>query len=193
MSRLPVPAPTAEPTAAPSTSADGRARRWWTPKADCPCVQNRRRTATTRRQDAPPAVEPAEGVALPVEGVRVCDAPRAVQNARPVQGVRASSAQTDSARPAESARASRTVPVGRAVEGGRVLPGTPVATVEAAWPVGSRGDGTMHARRHLYGGDPYYDDAYYYDGRYYRRRRGYARDDGTMLLGGLLLADLFLF
>ena len=59
----------------------------------------------------------------------------------------------------------------------------------------------MHARRHLYGGDPYYDDggdpyyddAYYYDGRYYRRRRGYARDDGTMLLGGLLLADLFLF
>ena len=138
-------------------------------------------------------VEPAEGVALPVEGVRVCDAPRAVQNARPVQGVRASSVQTDSVRPAESARASRTVPVGRAVEGGRMLPGTPVATVEAAWPVGSRGDGTMHARRHLYGGDPYYDDAYYYDGRYYRRRRGYARDDGTMLLGGLLLADLFLF
>ena len=192
MSRLPAPAPTAEPTAAPSTSADGRARRWWTPKA-CPCVQDRRRTATTRRQDAPPAVEPAEGVALPVEGVRVCDAPRAVQNARPVQGVRASSAQTDSARPAESARASRTVPVGRAVEGGRMLPGTPVATVEAAWPVGSRGDGTMHARRHLYGSDPYYGDAYYYDGRYYRRRRGYARDDGTMLLGGLLLADLFLF
>ena len=49
------------------------------------------------------------------------------------------------------------------------------------------------ARRHLYGSDPYYDDAYYYDGRYYRRRRGFARDDGTMLLGGLLLADLFLF
>ena len=51
----------------------------------------------------------------------------------------------------------------------------------------------MHARRQLYGSDPYYDDAYYYDGRYYRRRRGFARDDGTMLLGGLLLADLFLF
>ena len=117
MSRLPVPAPTAEPTAAPSTSADGRARRWWTPKVDCPCIQNRRPTATTRRQDAPPAVEPAEGVALPVEGVRVCDAPRAVQNARPVQGVRASSVQTDGARPAVSTRASRTVPVGRAVEG----------------------------------------------------------------------------
>ena len=79
------------------------------------------------------------------------------------------------------------------MEGGRMLPGTPVATVEAAWPVGSRGNGTMHSRQQLlYGNDPYYHDPYYND-PYYRRRRGYGRDDGTMLLGGLILADLFLF
>jgi hypothetical protein len=51
----------------------------------------------------------------------------------------------------------------------------------------------MHARRQPYGNDPYnYHDPYYHD-PYYRRRRGYGRDDGTMLLGGLILADLFLF
>ena len=194
MSRLSVPVPTAAPTAAPAAAPtatpDSRAPRWWTPKADClACVRNRRPTATTRRQGASPTVEPAEGIALPVEGVRVCDA-----RARPDQGVRASSVQeADIARPAERARATRTVPVGRPVEGGRMPPGTPVATVEATWPVGSRGNGTMHARRQPYGNDPYnYHDPYYHD-PYYRRRRGYGRDDGTMLLGGLILADLFLF
>ena len=51
----------------------------------------------------------------------------------------------------------------------------------------------MHSRQQLlYGNDPYYHDPYYND-PYYRRRRGYGRDDGTMLLGGLILADLFLF
>ena len=207
MSRLPVPVPTAAPTAAPIAASDGRAPRWWEKKDCLACVRNRRPTATSRRQDAPPTAEqgvaassralPSAGTARPVEGVRVCDAPRAGQNVRPAQGVRASSVsqETNSARPAERAPASsrwasRTVPVARPVEGGRMLPGTPVATVEAEWRVGgSRGDSIRHARhQHLYGNDPYY-----YDHDSYYRRRRYGRDDGTALLGGLLFAELFLF
>ena len=198
MSRRPV-TPRTVPTAAPTAAALDDRPRWWAPKSDClACVRNRRPTATTRSQDeAPPTAEPAEGSARLVEGVRVYDAPRtgqAIPQARPVQGGRASSVSREaesSARPAESsARASRNVPVARPVEGGSGGDGNvPVAEVEAAWAVGSRGDGTMHARRRPYGDDPYYHDPYYHD-PYYRRRR---YDDGTTLLGGLLLADLFLF
>ena len=212
MSRLPV-TPRTVPTAAHTAAAPDDRPPWWAPKSDClACVRNRRPTATTRSQDeAPPTAEPAEGSTRPVEGVRIGDAPQALPRtgqalpqAWPIQDVRSSvSRETESSgRPAER----RNVPVARPVEVGRmhtlaactpcmrppstpVATCTPVATVEAAWAVGPRGHGTMHARRRPYGDDPYYRDPYYHD-PYYRRRR---YDDGTTLLGGLLLADLLFF
>eukprot|EP00320_Phaeocystis_rex_P014207 CAMPEP_0119070948 /NCGR_PEP_ID=MMETSP1178-20130426/45886_1 /TAXON_ID=33656 /ORGANISM="unid sp, Strain CCMP2000" /LENGTH=190 /DNA_ID=CAMNT_0007052829 /DNA_START=10 /DNA_END=582 /DNA_ORIENTATION=- len=180
-------------TAAPTAAPDGRVRRWWEAKSDClACVRARRRTGTTGMQDGALATsEPVqEGSARPVEGVRVCEVPRAGNQAHPVQGVRTDSVRSnESDRPGENrARASR-VPVARPV--GSRVPDTPVATVEAAWPVGSRGDGTMYERRRMYVEEPYYD---YYHDPYYRQRYGYYREDPVVpLLGGLLLADLFLF
>ena len=171
-----------------SAAPDGCVRRWWEPKSDClSCVRNRRHTSSTagRQNGVLPTAEPVQEDGLPrvVNGVRVCEPPLT----RPGSVQRAN----DRDRPAESARVSR-VPVARPVEGGRVHAGTPVATVEAAWPVGPRGDGTMYMRRGPFGDDSYYSDPYYHD-PYYRRRYGYGPDPVVPLLGGLLLADLLLF